>query len=36
MVQKAYGDRLTALTNARKQYDPGDRLLSDYFRTLLG
>ena len=36
MVQKAFGDRLTTLSNARKQYDPGDRLLNDYFRTLLG
>jgi FAD/FMN-containing dehydrogenase len=36
IVRKAYGDRLTAFAEARKQFDPGDRLLNDYFRTLLG
>jgi FAD/FMN-containing dehydrogenase len=35
IVQKAYGDRLTTLANTRKQYDPSNRLLNDYFRTLL-
>jgi FAD/FMN-containing dehydrogenase len=35
IVQKAYGDRLKLLADTRKQYDPGDRLLNDYFRTLL-
>jgi FAD/FMN-containing dehydrogenase len=36
MVQKAYGDKLAILENTRKQYDPANRLLNDYFRTLLG
>ena len=35
MVRKAYGDKLTTLENTRKQYDPGGRLLNDYFRDLL-
>jgi FAD/FMN-containing dehydrogenase len=35
IVQKAYGDRLKVLEDVRKQYDPQDRLLNDYFRTLL-
>jgi FAD/FMN-containing dehydrogenase len=35
MLRKAYGDKLTLLENTRKQYDPTDRLLNDYFRTLL-
>jgi FAD/FMN-containing dehydrogenase len=35
IVQKAYGDRLTQMKNARKEYDPNGRLLNDYFRTLL-
>lgn len=35
MVQKAYGDKLAVLENTRKQYDPGDRLLNSYFRSLL-
>jgi FAD/FMN-containing dehydrogenase len=35
MLRGAYGDKLTLLENTRKQYDPGDRLLNDYFRTLL-
>ena len=29
IVQKAYGDRWTTMQNARKTYDPGDRLLND-------
>ena len=36
IVQKAYGDRLTTMKNARKQYDPNGRLLNDYFKTLMG
>lgn len=36
MVQKAFGDRLTAMQTTRKQYDPNGRLLNDYFRTLMG
>jgi hypothetical protein len=35
MVQKAYGDRLTTMKEARKGYDPEGRLLNDYFRTLM-
>jgi len=35
IVQKAFGDRLTRMKDARKRYDPDGRLLNDYFRTLL-
>ncbi len=35
MLRNAYGDKLTLLESTRKQYDPSDRLLNDYFRTLL-
>lgn len=35
-AQKAWGDRLQAFAAARKTYDPGGRLLNDYFRDLLG
>jgi hypothetical protein len=35
IVKKAYGDKLTLLENTRKQYDPSNRLLNEYFRTLL-
>ena len=35
IVQGAFGDRLTTLADTRKRYDPNDRLLNDYFRTLL-
>ena len=35
IVQKAFGERLKAFADARKQFDPGGRLLNDYFRTLL-
>ena len=31
----AFGDRLSVLNRARQQYDPDDRLLNEYFRTLL-
>ena len=36
IVQKAFGDRLKTFATARRRYDPGDRLLNDYFRMLLG
>jgi hypothetical protein len=36
IVQKAYGEKLLKFNAIRKQYDPTDRLLNDYFRTLLG
>jgi D-arabinono-1,4-lactone oxidase len=36
IVRKAYGDRLKTFAEARRKFDPGDRLLNDYFRTLLG
>ena len=35
MVQKALGDRLQSFTQARQTFDPGGRLLNDYFRDLL-
>jgi len=35
MVEKALGDRLRAFAKARKSFDPGGRLLNDYFRDLL-
>jgi len=35
VLQKAYGDKLTLLAAARKQYDPQDRLFNAYFRELL-
>jgi FAD binding domain-containing protein len=34
-AQKALGDRLKLLAQIRKTYDPGDRLLNDYFQDLL-
>ncbi len=35
IVQKAFGARLQVLADTRKQFDPGGRLLNDYFRALL-
>lgn len=35
-AQKAFGGRLKELEQARKSYDPGNRLLNDYFKGLLG
>ena len=35
IVRKAFGDRWTAFADARRQFDPGDRLLNAYFRALL-
>lgn len=35
ILQGAYGDRLKVFADTRKQYDPQDRLLNDYFRGLL-
>jgi len=34
-AQKALGGRLRLFAETRKTYDPGDRLLNDYFRDLL-
>ena len=34
-AQKAFGDRLKTFEQTRKHYDPGNRLLNPYFRTLL-
>ena len=34
-AQKALGDRLKIFAQARKQYDPGNRLLNDYFQDIL-
>ena len=36
MVDKAFGSRLDAVREQRRLYDPGGRLLNDYFRTLFG
>jgi FAD/FMN-containing dehydrogenase len=36
IVQKAFGDRLETLAKTRTTYDPGNRLLNDYFKSLLG
>jgi FAD/FMN-containing dehydrogenase len=35
LMRKAYGTKLDTLNATRKQYDPGERLLNDYFRQLL-
>ncbi len=35
LVEKALGDRLAAFAEARQTFDPGGRLLNDYFRNLL-
>jgi FAD/FMN-containing dehydrogenase len=35
MVQKVYGERWKTFAAARKQFDPTDRLLNDYFRAFL-
>ena len=35
MVQQAFGARWAAFVAQRRQYDPADRLLNPYFRTLL-
>jgi FAD/FMN-containing dehydrogenase len=35
-AEKAFGDRLTTFRQARKGFDPDNRLLNDYFRDLLG
>ena len=35
IVQKAYGGKLAQFNTIRKQYDPNDRMLNNYFRTLL-
>jgi hypothetical protein len=35
IVQKAFGERLKIFAATRRQFDPEDRLLNDYFRTLL-
>jgi hypothetical protein len=34
-ARRAFGDRLKAFEETRKSFDPGDRLLNDYFRDLL-
>jgi FAD/FMN-containing dehydrogenase len=35
-VEKALGDRWRAFAAARREFDPGNRLLNPYFRDLLG
>jgi FAD/FMN-containing dehydrogenase len=34
-AKRAFGDRLKTFEETRKSFDPGDRLLNDYFRDLL-
>jgi len=34
-AQKTFGDRLKLFAETRKAYDPGNRLLNDYFSDLL-
>jgi hypothetical protein len=34
-VEKAFGDRILKFDRYRKEYDSNDRLLNDYFRSLL-
>jgi FAD/FMN-containing dehydrogenase len=34
-VDRAFGERLLVFDRYRKQYDPNDRLLNEYFRSLL-
>jgi len=36
MARRAYGDRLDAMENTRRMYDPNDRLLNRYFREIFG
>ena len=36
LVVKSLGDRLQQFADARRNYDPNNRLLNDYFRDLLG
>jgi len=36
IAQKAYGDRLQKFEEARKTFDPNNRLLNDYFAEVLG
>ncbi|MGH9144587.1 MAG: FAD-linked oxidase, partial [Vicinamibacterales bacterium] len=35
IMKRAYGQRLTRLADTRRRYDPTDRLLNPYFRSLL-
>jgi FAD/FMN-containing dehydrogenase len=35
IAQKAFGERLKTMEATRKTYDPGNRLLNDYFRQVL-
>jgi hypothetical protein len=35
IAQNAFGNRLKTLEQARETYDPANRLLNDYFRSLL-
>ena len=34
-VDKAFGDRIATFDEHRRRFDPGDRLLNDYFRELI-
>jgi hypothetical protein len=35
-VEKGLGERWKKFGEARKKFDPGNRLLNDYFKELLG
>jgi hypothetical protein len=35
-AQKAWGERLSVIEAKRAEFDPGNRLLNDFFRTLFG
>ena len=35
-VDKAFGERLALFDRYRRRFDPGDRLLNEYFRNLVG
>jgi hypothetical protein len=35
-VEKGLGDRWKQFAEARQGFDPGNRLLNDYFKSLLG
>jgi FAD/FMN-containing dehydrogenase len=36
IAKRAFGDRLATIAAARRTYDPTDRLLNDYFRSVFG
>jgi hypothetical protein len=36
IATRAFGDRLAVIANTRAKYDPGNRLLNDYFKDVFG